>query len=77
MSTSEVIREATASKIIEDWARANGVADARPVHLATARATVALRRGATLEEACGLGRGLVRSWLRHPANCSRRRIGPS
>ena len=62
------VREAKVGYAVAGWAHARGVCEERPIVLATAKATVALRRGATANEACGIGCSVVRSWLRHPSN---------
>jgi hypothetical protein len=54
------------------WARWMGVDEPGAIRVATERATEAYRDGATIAEACGLARGFVLSWLRHPANGGRR-----
>ena len=69
--TTDALAEAKVNSAVENWAHALGVCDERPIHAATAHATVALRRGATVGDACSVARSYVISWIRHPSNAGR------
>lgn len=70
--TIDPIEEARVSAAIAGWAHALGVTQERPIVVATAKATLALRRGADPREACSVGRAFVQSWLHHPSNIGHR-----
>ncbi|HET7486701.1 MAG TPA: hypothetical protein VFJ85_02145 [Acidimicrobiales bacterium] len=67
-------REAAAELAIRASAHELGVWDETPVAMATAKAAVALRHGATMVEACDVAHRFLASWQRHPANGRRLRL---
>jgi hypothetical protein len=60
--------EAHIAAAIQAWAHCMGIEGVDPIRVATERATAEYRHGATVSEACGVARGFVLSWQRHPAN---------
>lgn len=66
-------REATAELAVRASAQRMGVQDETPVAMASAKAAVALRHGATVGQACETARRFLASWQQHPPDGRRAR----
>jgi hypothetical protein len=56
------------ARTVRDWAHHNGLPEQAPIETAAQLAAAEFAQGASVLEACGAARRLLRSWANHPSS---------